>query len=110
MGIRIVIGYENHILKDIIKFSDEELQSINEDMQLKERKVSTKDIINFWINNDNDIMTLDNNLNENVNIGLKELNIDNIYEQNDKIIRINFRNIKHNRAWRVTRCVYHFDF
>ena len=38
------------------------------------------------INNDNDIMTLDNNLNENVNIGLKELNIDNIYEQNDKII------------------------
>ena len=41
--------------KDIIKFTDEELQSINQDMQLKERKVSTKDIINFWINNDNDI-------------------------------------------------------
>ena len=29
-------------------------------------------------------MTLDNNLNENVNIGLKELNIDNIYEHSVK--------------------------
>lgn len=41
--------------KDIIKFREEELQSINADMQLKERKVSTKDIINFWINNDEEI-------------------------------------------------------